>query len=75
MSILPTNARVKFGSTDTITGKIVGHGTMLSPSGTTIVTYAIELDEEFQGYISNKNHHNLSFISTLLVSADGVTRA
>jgi hypothetical protein len=74
MSILPTNARVKFGNKDAITGKIVGHGTMLTPSRITVVTYAIELDDKFQGYIGDEKHPNTSFISTLLVCADGVTR-
>lgn len=73
MSILPTNARVKFGDGNKITGTIVGHGTMLS-NLTTIVTYAIRLDEQFQGYVGDDNHPNTSYISTMLICADGVTR-
>lgn len=69
MIILRVNDRVKFGDRNSKTGTIVGHGTMLTPGGSIVFTYAVRLDEQFQGHISSGH-----FISTLLVCADGVTK-
>ena len=71
MTLLKIGTRVKFGS---IPGTVVGHGTMQSPGGTTIATYAVRLDEKFRGYLRHSDPPNASYISTMLVCADGVTR-
>lgn len=67
MLILKVTDRVKFGKT---TGTIVGHGTMKSPGGSAVLTYAVRLDGEFRGYIGKTGN----YVSTLLVCADGVTK-
>jgi hypothetical protein len=73
MEILPIGTPVKFGNGDKITGTIVGHGTMMSPSKATYVTYAVRLDEQFQGWLGAESWW-ASYISTLTVCADGVTK-
>jgi hypothetical protein len=73
MIILATNTRVKFGNRNEKTGTIVGHCTMMRPTGTTILAYAILLDEEWQGYINHDSGKG-SYVSTLLVNAESVTK-
>lgn len=74
MQILKINDRVKFGNRNEITGTIVGHCTMLSHGKSVqLLTYAVRLDDEFQGYVQ-RNGCESSFISTMLVCADGVTK-
>ena len=70
MIILALNDRVKFGDRNLTAGTIVGHGTMKTPGGLTVLTYAVRLDEQFQGHITK----NGPFVSLLLVCADGVTK-
>lgn len=73
MTILKIGDRVRFGDGGKITGTIAGHGTMVSLGGSTILTYAVSLDQQFRGHIINGNKY-ASFVSTLLVCADGVTK-
>lgn len=70
MKILAIDDKVEFGSKNRLAGTIVGHGTMKTPGGSTVPTYAVRLDKQFQGYLDNG-----SFISTMLICADGVTKA
>lgn len=72
MLIHKVNDRVAFGTHDELTGTIVGHGIMVSPAGSTLLTYAIRLDEQFQGFVGDDYHPNKSFISTMLACSDGV---
>ena len=70
MTLLPIKTRVKFGSKDTITGTIVGYGTMFAHGGMNVIqTYAVRLDADHQGKIPCG-----SYVSTLLVCADGLTK-
>jgi hypothetical protein len=71
MQLLKINDRVEFGNARELTGTIVGHGTMQSPGGSTIATYLVRLDEKFQGHLDQAMH---TFISTLVLCADGATK-
>lgn len=70
MLIHKINDRVKFGNKGKLTGTIVGHGTMVSPGGSTLLTYAVRLDKHVQGYLKPSQ----SFISTMLVCRERVEK-
>jgi hypothetical protein len=47
---------------------------MQSPAGSTIATYLVRLDEQFQGYIHQAKTGKNTFVSTLILCADGATK-
>ncbi len=65
MKLFNVNDRVKFGR---LTGYVVGHCAVVIPAGQTQLSYAIELDKKFRGDLESAK----SYISTMLVYADGV---